>query len=89
MKRLAKRPTVKRMSLGGMIGLAGGALPMVAADEMKSSYAPPDLSETEEEKKKRKQREMLSSSPPTAMKKGGVVRGCGAAMRGKTKGAMR
>lgn len=41
-----------------------------------------------DEEKKKKKEEAMSGASPTTMKRGGRVRGCGLATKGKTKGRM-
>jgi hypothetical protein len=42
----------------------------------------------DDEKKKKKAEEAMAGTVPTTMKRGGKVRGCGIATKGKTKGRM-
>lgn len=42
----------------------------------------------DEEKKKKKEEEAMAGTVPSTMKRGGRVRGCGIATKGKTRGRM-
>lgn len=78
---------IKDMLLGGL------AKPLIEATadwnpltKMIGKYLDYDVGD--DEKKKKKAEEAMAGTVPTTMKRGGKVRGCGLATKGKTKGRM-
>lgn len=86
MKRTTKARSKKRMASGGVIDAMFGPIISPIMDYFAEKLAVAQIDEQE----KRKQNDMAGSlSAPKAMKKGGAVRGCGAAVRGMTRGSVR